>query len=185
MPLCRGIQMHPPSPRGGLPTAALTCARWGVHLQDNFPDGAGGGRDALEGKGPQRRPQKRLGRRLEEVAKAVGGGYCRLQMPLKLADNCSGTCLLPPESRAPLVPLLMGRSCFGGPYDPTPHGVKGFRQRTRVNGPEADGFRPIHTALHAGGMPAPSHPPSPPLPDRRAPPPPEAAHELTESGTSN
>ena len=37
-------------------------------------------RDALEGKGPQRRPQRRSGRRLEEVAKAVGGGYCRLQM---------------------------------------------------------------------------------------------------------
>ena len=47
--------------------------------------GSGGGGGALEGKGPQRRPQKRLGRRLEEVAKAVGGGYCRLQMPLKLA----------------------------------------------------------------------------------------------------
>ena len=30
-------------------------------------------------------PQRRLGRRLEEVAKAVGGGYCRLQVPLKLA----------------------------------------------------------------------------------------------------
>ena len=30
-------------------------------------------RDASEGKGPQRRPQQRLGRRLEEVAKAVGG----------------------------------------------------------------------------------------------------------------
>ena len=44
-----------------------------------------GGRDALEGKGPQRRPQKQLHRRLEEVAKAVGGGYCRLQMPLRLA----------------------------------------------------------------------------------------------------
>ena len=42
-------------------------------------------RDALEGKGTQWRPQKRLDRRLEEVAKAVGGGYCRLQMPLKLA----------------------------------------------------------------------------------------------------
>ena len=41
-------------------------------------------RDALEWKGPRRRPQKRLGRRLEEVAKAVGGGYCRLQMPLRL-----------------------------------------------------------------------------------------------------
>ena len=43
------------------------------------------GRDASEGKGPQRRPQKRLGRRLEEVAKAVAGGYCRLQMPLRPA----------------------------------------------------------------------------------------------------
>ena len=41
--------------------------------------------DAVEGKGPQMRPQQRLGRRLEEVAQAVGGGYCRLQMPLKLA----------------------------------------------------------------------------------------------------
>ena len=36
-------------------------------------------------KGPQRWPQQRLDRRLEEVAKAVGGRYCRLQMPLKLA----------------------------------------------------------------------------------------------------
>ena len=42
-------------------------------------------RDALEGKGRQTRPQKRLDRRLEEAAKAVGGGYCRLQMPVKLA----------------------------------------------------------------------------------------------------
>ena len=43
------------------------------------------GRDALEGQGPRRRPQKRVDRRLEEVAKAAGGGYCRLQMPLNLA----------------------------------------------------------------------------------------------------
>ena len=42
-----------------------------------------GGRDALGGKGPQRQPQQRLGRRLEEVAESVGGGYCRLQTPLK------------------------------------------------------------------------------------------------------
>ena len=42
-------------------------------------------RDALEGKGRQRRPQQRSGRRLEEVAKAVEAGYSRLQMPLKLA----------------------------------------------------------------------------------------------------
>ena len=46
---------------------------------------------ALEGKGPRRRPQRRLGRRLEEVAKAVGGGYCRLQMPLRLALAVRGT----------------------------------------------------------------------------------------------
>ena len=49
------------------------------------------GRDALEGNRPQRRPQRRLGRRLEEVVKAVGGGYCRLQMPLKLALAIRGT----------------------------------------------------------------------------------------------
>ena len=53
--------------------------------------GGGGGRDALEGEGPQRRPQKRFGRRLEEVAEAVGGGYCRLHMPLKLALGVRGT----------------------------------------------------------------------------------------------
>ena len=45
----------------------------------------GWSRGAFEGKGPQRRPQRLFGGRLEEVAKAVGGGYCRLQMPLKLA----------------------------------------------------------------------------------------------------
>ena len=43
------------------------------------------GRVALERKGPRRRSQRRLGRRLEEVAKVVEGGGCRLQMPLKLA----------------------------------------------------------------------------------------------------
>ena len=41
-------------------------------------------RDALEGKGCQRQPQKPVDRRLEEVAKVVGGGYCRLLMPLSL-----------------------------------------------------------------------------------------------------
>ena len=46
------------------------------------------------------RPQKRVGRQLEEVAKAVGGGYCRLQMPLKLAlavrETVAGHKLPPP-----------------------------------------------------------------------------------------
>ena len=36
-------------------------------------------------------PQTRLGRRLEEVAKAVGRGYCRLKMPLSLALAVRGT----------------------------------------------------------------------------------------------
>ena len=52
---------------------------------DDAEGGGGGGTDALEGEGPRRRPQGRFDRRLEEVAKAVGGGYCRLQMPLKPA----------------------------------------------------------------------------------------------------
>ena len=33
----------------------------------------------------------RVDRRLEEVAKAVGAGYCRLQMPLRLALGVRGT----------------------------------------------------------------------------------------------
>ena len=45
----------------------------------------------MEGKGPQRRPQNRLDRWLEQVAKAVGGGYCQLQMPLSLALAIRGT----------------------------------------------------------------------------------------------
>ena len=41
-----------------------------------------GPRDELEGT---------LGSRLEEVAKAVGGGYCRLQMPSRLAFDVRKT----------------------------------------------------------------------------------------------
>ena len=50
-----------------------------------------GGRDALEGKGPHWQPQRRFDRRLEGVAEAVGGGYCRLQTPSKLALAFRGT----------------------------------------------------------------------------------------------
>ena len=45
----------------------------------------------LQAKGPQRRPQRRLDRRLEEIAKAVGGGYRRLRMPLKQAPGVGVT----------------------------------------------------------------------------------------------
>ena len=56
-----------------------------------FPGKSFAGRGALERTAPQRRPQKRLDRRLEEVAEAVGGGYCRLQMPLRLPPAVSET----------------------------------------------------------------------------------------------
>ena len=53
-----------------------------LHARQDDALGWGGGGgcswDAFEGKGPQRGAQQRLGRRLEEVAEAVGGGYCRL-----------------------------------------------------------------------------------------------------------
>ena len=49
-------------------------------------------RGALEGGGgAQRRLQEPLDGRLEEVAEAVGGGYCRLQTPLRLAIGVRGT----------------------------------------------------------------------------------------------
>ena len=81
--------------------------------------GGGKGRDALEGKVPQRRPQQRLGRRLEGVAEAVGGGYCRLQMLLKLApavretlvgalEGAGGGGTSPPSNAS-----LWGGFCFG------------------------------------------------------------------------
>ena len=41
-------------------------------------------------RGKARRPQRRLGRRLEEVTKAVWGGYCRLQMPVEGRQLASG-----------------------------------------------------------------------------------------------
>ena len=40
---------------------------------------------------PKLRPQRRFDGRLEEVAEAVGGGYCRLRMPLRLAIGVRGT----------------------------------------------------------------------------------------------
>ena len=74
----------------------------------------GAGRDAVGGKGPQRRPQRRLDRRLEEVAEAVEGGYCRLQMPLTLAlgvrETVAGNRLGALEGeRCPIHPWVRGR----------------------------------------------------------------------------
>ena len=67
-------------------------ARCGHHRRVRLVGGGGvEPRDAFEGRAPQRRCRERLDGRLEEVAKAVGGGYCRLQMPLRLALAVRGT----------------------------------------------------------------------------------------------
>ena len=59
-------------------------ARWGpgvwAHTQG-----------CIRGEGTPEGPQRRLDRRLGEVAKAVGGRYCRLQMPLNLALGVTET----------------------------------------------------------------------------------------------
>ena len=84
-PGCRGLGATPMSPvdrhshaSGQIMRCSCVCIckRVGVgSLQcwAPYPAAWVGGRDALEGKGPQRRLQRRLGRRLEEVAEAVGG----------------------------------------------------------------------------------------------------------------
>ena len=90
--------------------------------------------DALEEKGTQRRPRRPLDRRLEEVAKAVGGGYCRLQMPLSLALAVRGTAaghrlgalegggVYPPPSNASLRTPEVGRGYEGvGPHEHRAH----------------------------------------------------------------
>ena len=60
-----------------------------------IPEGTGPFRSWTQGcssrKGALDVAQRRLGRRLGEVAEAVGGGYCRLQMPLSLALAVRGT----------------------------------------------------------------------------------------------
>ena len=58
--------------------------------------------------------QRRLDRRLEGVAKAVGGGYCRLQMPLKLALGVRGTVAGRPGGGGYLTPL----QCIAAPPPP-------------------------------------------------------------------
>ena len=67
------------SPQTRLPVGCSRAQHF-VHNSANDKEALGNSqpRDALEGKGPQRRPQKRLPRRLEEVAKSIGGGYWRL-----------------------------------------------------------------------------------------------------------
>ena len=90
-----------------------------------------GGRDALEGKGPQRVPQKR--RRWEEVAEAVGGGYFRLQLPQRLAlgvrETAAGRRLGALDGGGVPPPLPMQPGGLGGVGMPPRWTAVGSRRR--------------------------------------------------------
>ena len=62
----------------------------GVALGAEGPGGGRGGQGGVGREGASEAGRRRLGRRLEEVAEAVGG-CCRLQMPLKPALAVRGT----------------------------------------------------------------------------------------------
>ena len=67
------------------------CFRQGVLLRDTcFAPGQG----CIRREGTSEAPQRRVDRRLEEAAKAVGGGYFWLPMPLRLALGVRGTLAL-------------------------------------------------------------------------------------------
>ena len=116
--------------------------------------GKGQSRDAPEGKGPRRRPQWRLGRRLEGVAKAVGGSYCRLQMLLKLAlgvrETVAGHRLGALEEGGYLPPRLTGALPTPPLCQHSPRGV-GTGGGTRAHAPRA-AVRALH-AVGGGAMP--------------------------------
>ena len=119
-------------------------------------------RDASEGKGPQSQTQKRLGRRLEEAPTAVGGGYCRLQIPLRLALVVRGTVaghrLGALEGGGDTTPPFQ---CIPAPNQPVGH--RGGR--LGGGGHEMDVARPRLTGTWGGGgMPARAPPPDPPPP---------------------
>ena len=128
------------------------------------------GMDALEGEGPQRRFQKRLGRRLEEVAKAVKDGYCRLQTPLRLALGVRGTvaghgvgalyeggggCTSPPSQCIPRRGAEEGRG-GGGTTSASPQRTRGCPTRSPCRGPTPQSSAPAPRT--STGRPGPRRP---------------------------
>ena len=100
-------------------------------------------RDASEGKEPQRR----LGRRLEEVAEAVGGGYCRLQMPLTLALGVGGT-----VAGHRLGALNGGGGCLP-PFQTTPPPLQVRPLRVTASANRVPFMRPPPAPLYTGHTP--------------------------------
>ena len=147
----------------------------------NNPAPLGASTDALEGKGPQRLPQGQLDRRLEGVAKAVGGGYCQLQMPLKLAlgvrETVAGHRLGALEGAVTAPPSHASLGGGGYGVDPPSHWSR-FCSGASANqkfplAPSASQFRPkrfsgaskTSAPLGGGGLDPPTRPPlDPPAP---------------------
>ena len=140
--------------KSGQAKQRIATKRASEHLRQLARVGHGGPvRDASEGKGPQGRPRQRLDRRLEEVAQAVWGGYCRLQMLLRLALAVRGTVAgqrlgaleAPPRSNASLGPARgvgSGGECGleGGGHCGLPMPLRGLRGRwDRGRGGERQG----------------------------------------------
>ena len=73
------------------------------------------------------RPPKPLDRRLEEVAKGVGGGYCRLQMPWSLDGNAAQPQPPSPQPHAILRPHI------SSPTTLSPHNATTPQQPTQLS----------------------------------------------------
>ena len=111
-----------------------------------------GARDALEGKWPQRRPQKQKDRRSEEAAKAVGGSYYRLRMPLNPAlavrETVAGHRLAAP------------RGGGGSPSPPSNASLPGAPRRFEfpLQGPHQKNHNPIASRSPQQSLVVISHP---------------------------
>ena len=105
-------------------------------------------RGALEEKGPQRGPWNRLGRQLEEVATAVGGGYCRLQIPLRLALGVRET------AAGHRLGALLGGADPLLPMHPWVRRVGTSCAHASTNGPPRVPLHPpAHTSPHTPALP--------------------------------
>ena len=90
-------------------------------------------------------PEAVFGRRLEGVAQAVGGGYCRLQMPLKLALGVRKT----------VAARRQGALEGGGGYLPSSNAsLAGGLHQARC-GPLCSSHACLHTPRGGGGLQCP------------------------------
>ena len=120
---------------------------WGESGEEAASTGRGGASGAAPPlKGPQRRPQKPLDRRLKEVAKAVESGYCWLQMPFKLAlgirETVAGHSL---GALAPLFPIHPSgghAGCCSVLVGPDNRGVRGHGGKGGTQGIRRSGVDP-------------------------------------------